>query len=756
MALTQVVPFHADKSLPLRCALALAWFGAALLVRVVMLPVDAGMAYLTFYPAALLAYYLCGVGPGHLVVALSTVTGLWVFSPPFMELAWSQGHLVAALVFAASCAAMGHVILRHVRAAVALGDLASDLRVREQRMESMLESQTEFICRFKADGTIIYVNESFCRKFGTTRAHLVGHVWHPVAWPADVPDIESRLKQMTAAHPIVEIVNRILTPEGVRWGQFINRGVYDELGRLQEIQSVGRDITELEQLKESLKASRDEYLDLYNQAPCGYQSVGADGKILFINDTALSWLGHEREDVVGKMGPPDFFNDEGRAVFLAHFERFKRDGQFSGVEFDLVHRNGTVRRVSVSATAIRDEQGRFVMSRTVLFDISELHAAKQRMSELLREQEAMLNNEVVGMVRLRNRIAVWTNRALARIFGYEHEELTGKPSRIMYLDEATYERVGVVAYDQLRRTGMYRGQVVMRHKDGTPVWVDLSAVMLDAAQNESLWVISDITALKKLEAQQHHGVRIQAESQRLQETTRLHNYFLSCMSHELRTPLNGVIGFAQVMASQLGRSDAATQRAQLNMIEASGQRLLHFIDRILTLVDMEAGRMDFRPVPTDVGQVVRAVMADAADSLEARRMSQCIEVADDLVDVDVDPMYLAVVLTAYVSNAIKFSEAGGRVVVRGAVVDEGHFRIEVEDRGIGIAPSELRQLFLPFHQVHTGLQRSHEGAGLGLYLVRRLVEAQGGSVGVRSTPGQGSVFHLVLPRHAHHGAALPA
>ena len=117
-----------------------------------------------------------------------------------------------------------------------------------------------------------------------------------------------------------------------------------------------------------------------------------------------------------------------------------------------------------------------------------------------------------------------------------------------------------------------------------------------------------------------------------------------------------------------------------------------------------------------------------------------------------DPVRLKQVLYNYLSNALKFTPAAGQVSIRMRAGNEGNFRIEVEDNGPGIAAADLDRLFVEFQQLESGANRSHEGTGLGLALTRRLVEAQGGTVGVFSQPGRGSVFHAVLPRRA----ALPA
>jgi diguanylate cyclase (GGDEF)-like protein len=132
--------------------------------------------------------------------------------------------------------------------------------------------------------------------------------------------------------------------------------------------------------------------------------------------------------------------------------------------------------------------------------------AQRRIAELVQQQELMLNNDLVGMVRLINRVAVWSNKALWQIFGYGEREFDGLPSRVLYFDDASYEGVGTEGYAALNAGGRYRTQIRMRRKDGSPVWIDLSGTLV--SEHESLWMFVDISAMKgkeeRLEQLAHH------------------------------------------------------------------------------------------------------------------------------------------------------------------------------------------------------------------------------------------------------------
>jgi diguanylate cyclase (GGDEF)-like protein/PAS domain S-box-containing protein len=265
-----------------------------------------------------------------------------------------------------------------------------------------------------------------------------------------------------------------------------------------------QDITDRQQLQRSLMAASDEVADLYDHAPCGYFSVDGDGRFLKINALGLSWLGCAREDLIGRLGPADFFSDEGRALFERSFPGFKTDGRIDAQEFDLISRDGTLRRVSMSATAVHDSDGQFVMSRSVLHDVTEMHRIRAELKQMNRQQAAMLDNELVGIFTARQRIVCWKNKALNRLLGYQGDELLGQPTRLMYAADSDHAELGAVAYPLLAAGQHYRAQLQMRRKNGDLVWVDLSGVMLSAEDNESLWMMVDISQIKQYQAQVEH------------------------------------------------------------------------------------------------------------------------------------------------------------------------------------------------------------------------------------------------------------
>ena len=260
-----------------------------------------------------------------------------------------------------------------------------------------------------------------------------------------------------------------------------------------------------------------------------------------------------------------------------------------------------------------------------------------------------------------------------------------------------------------------------------------------------------VTALDR----RHLIVQLKQANEALQEANRHKSVFLANMSHELRTPLNAVIGFSELLTeAPEGQFDERTRRRFVEQILTSGRHLLGLINDILDLSKVEAGQMELRlqivSIAETVGQVVTTVeplVRKKAITLEADTAGAG--------NVLADAGKLKQMLLNLVSNAIKFTDEGGKVTI-GARRTDAHVEISVADTGIGIAEDDQKQIFKEFHQLDHGPGRKHEGTGLGLALTKRFALLHGGDVLVTSRPNAGSVFTLSLPLRAETRPIAPA
>jgi PAS domain S-box-containing protein len=498
--------------------------------------------------------------------------------------------------------------------------------------------------------------------------------------------------------------------------------------------------------EDALAAKNAELADLYMNAPSGYYSLDIDGRFVRINDTALRWLGCTRDEVCGKLGIVDFLDAEGRQYFQARFPRLKRDGRIFDIEYDLIGRSGQRRRVLGSASAVNGPDGKFLMTRTVVHDISELHRTRENLRRLGVEQQAIIDTDLVGIVKLKDRKVVWANKGAERMFGWSLMEIVGQSTRASFTDDAAYEEFGTVAYNALRSGGTHRCQVTMHRKDGSLLTVDNSITAMPGIAGEALCVLQDITELKRAEEIRIRSNAMEAENRQLLEAARVKGVFLSNMSHEFYTPLNAIIGFSHLLGTGAIPAESPRFAKYLGDIGAAGQQLLAQVQSVLAFTDAESSRFELRPQRVELRDVLQNVVDVVQAQARERGVAVTLAMAPVSLEIVIDPMRLSQVVSHTLSNAVRFSHADGHVTLRAWAKGDDEFQVEVEDCGIGIAADAMPRLFLPFRQASEGLARTHQGTGLGLALTRRLVQAQGGTVEVTSTPDVGSVFSFTLPR----------
>lgn len=481
-----------------RYGMGLVLFGVAFGLRLGLLPNEARLVFSTFTPSVVLTLYFCGIGPGIMVTALGAAAAIYFFSPPYYTWGADEGAVGAAAAFALSAALTGWVVYRLRRVSGNLETAISQLSASDRTLKAVVDGQTEMLFRFGRDGRFIFLNEVGKRTFGMTDQVIGRDTWLALVAPDERTMVFKALQDLTPDNPVVMTVTRIPSKNGrARWGEFIHHASFDGAGQIVDVQTVGRDITERHELQQQLLEATHELQDLYDHAPCAYFSIDVDGIFLRVNATFLGWVGCTPEEVLGKLGPRDFFTEEGKADFDRSFPVFLEQGVIGPLEFDLISRDGSWRKVSASATAVKDSDGRYQQSRTVMHDVTEIFTARKRLSLLTHEQAILLDNDLVGMVKLRDRQALWCNRAMERMFGYAPGELNGKFSRVLYLDDASYRELGDAAYPILAVGGTFRTQLRMARKSGRPIWIDMSGGMVSARTGESLWMMLDITSMKE-------------------------------------------------------------------------------------------------------------------------------------------------------------------------------------------------------------------------------------------------------------------
>ncbi len=406
--------------------------------------------------------------------------------------------------------------------------------------------------------------------------------------------------------------------------------------------------------------------------------------------------------------------------------------------------------VSVKETEVRDKQGRWHVLRLrpyrtqdnridgallMLIDVDAL----KRDQETLRRQRELLDQtgESIFMWDLDGTIAYW-NRGAQETYGFTKDEALGRKCSELLATSPPFS----VYRDALQQHGHWTGELTRHGRDGERIVVDSRMVMERDADGPPLVFETDhpITARKRME----EDLRRQAGE--LLTADRNKDEFLAVLAHELRNPLSPLTNALEVVKNPAA-PPAVLERAWQIMTHQV-HNMARLVDDLLDVSRMRQGRIQLRKEMVDVSTVVRQAIEASQQQVDARGQAVALSLTPAPVEVEADPLRLEQVVGNLLNNASKFTARGGHiwVTVEDCSADAGEVVIRVKDDGIGISAPSLLRLFDLFMQVDSSIDRTSGGLGIGLTLVRHLVELHGGSVEAQSAgPGQGSEFSVRMP-----------
>jgi PAS domain S-box-containing protein len=489
----------------------------------------------------------------------------------------------------------------------------------------------------------------------------------------------------------------------------------------------------------TLRDREREFAEFFEHAPMGLRWMAPDGTILRANQAELDLLGHEREAYVGRhMG--EFHVDRG--VIDDILERLARGEALHGYQARMRHRDGSIRHVLIDASG-RWERGRLAHARCVTRDITDRRRADETQGRLAAivdsSYDAIISKDLRGIIQ------TW-NRGAERLFQYSPAEAIGHPITMLIPPERLQEEEAIL--DRIRggeRVEPY--ETVRRRKDGRRIDVSLTvSPVRDPAGGiiGASKIARDITEMKHAEREREHLLaRAKQARAEAEAANRAKDEFLATLSHELRTPLNAILGWTQVLRG--ARHDSGIVERALDTITRNAQQQARLIEDLLDLSSIMGGRLRLRIQAVDLVSVVAAAIETVRPVAHEKEIELHTEFDPLVGAVRGDPARLQQVFWNLLTNAIKFTPQRGRVEVRLARMRSDAV-LTVADSGIGIRPDLVRVIFERFRQADSSTTRTHGGLGLGLAIVRQLVEMHGGTVEATSPgEGQGSTFTVSLP-----------
>jgi PAS domain S-box-containing protein len=509
--------------------------------------------------------------------------------------------------------------------------------------------------------------------------------------------------------------------------------------RTEELQTANKrllvELAERRRAEAALRESSEEIRDLYDRAPCGYHSLDRRGVIVQMNDTELAWLGYAREDVVGKLHFTDLLTPPSARAFEESFPQFRVRGWVRDVELELARKDGSRLPVLLSATAVTDADGNYVMSRSTLYDISlrkKAAEAEHLLSTIVESSEdAILAKDLDGV------ILTW-NQGAARLYGYSAEEAIGRNVGMLIPPEQPDELARLLSsLGRGERLEHYTAERI--RKDGTRLFVSIT---MSPIRDEAGRVIRASSIARDITDRKRAEDAMRAAKEAAEDVARAKSRFLDIAAHELRTPTTVFSAVLQLAQRQL-ESGKAVDTAMLYRLRRNADRLSRLVVELLDVSRLERGTMVPRMKRADVVALVSDCVEDHRALAPGRPLVTTLPGGP--VEVEMDPVRIQQALSSLIDNALRYSPPESPIEI-GVEPSPGRVRVSVRDRGPGISEALRAELFRPLSRGASDLEERSSGLGLGLYLCRGIVELHGGTVGVTSEPGAGSTFWFELPR----------
>jgi two-component system, chemotaxis family, CheB/CheR fusion protein len=501
------------------------------------------------------------------------------------------------------------------------------------------------------------------------------------------------------------------------------------------------DVTDRLEARAALKASELRYRRLFEEARDGILLLDpVSRRIVDANPFITQLLGYTREEFLGKE-LWQFGLIENEQASHAAFRELQNRGHFRYVDLTLRTKDGGAVEAQFVA-ALYFEDGKQTLQCNIR-DISEQKRAEAAQAHLASIVES--SDDAIVSKTLQGIITSW-NKGAERLFGYAAAEIRGLPINTLIPPDRQEEEVQI-----LERLG--RGERIEHYetvrvkKDGTPIDVSLTISPIRDSSGQIIGaskVARDIGDRKRAEMEREESLRRESEARaEAEKANRIKDEFISIVSHELRTPLNAMLGWLQILRS--GNLEEADVAPALEAIERNAKAQNQLVDDLLDTSRILMGKLRFEQNPVDLIEMIEAALEAVRPTAEAKGVELRQELDPTAGSVLGDVDRLKQIVWNLLSNAIKFTDQGGYVETRlereGAAV-----AIIVRDTGEGISPEFLPHIFAPFRQADATTTRRHGGLGIGLAIVRHLVEAHGGQVGASSEgAGQGATIKVVLP-----------
>jgi len=632
-----------------------------------------------------------------------------------------------------------------------------EVRQSEATYRALFENSNDGIFIISPEGVELRANQQGLDLLGYTQEEWHEITFQQVTAPDERQDAENRFAAVLRGERVPIYERTLIRKDGTPIKTELNlSAIRDAEGRIILVQSVVRDISERKKAEEAIRATSELFSKFMMYSPI-YAFVKdvtpTRSLVLFSSENFVDMIGVPGTQMVGKT-MHDLFPKEFAEKITADDWSVVSSGEMISLEEELNGRYYT----SIKFPII---QGERTLLAGYTIDITERKNSEEslRISEDRYRKAISAADAVPYSLDYATNCYTFMGEGIEQLTGYNRQEMTPDLFNSIVLEalfngelagKSTTEVVHLVRSGESTPDGVLQCDFRILTKNGEERWVSDASVQVSTETGQSTGAIGfllDITDRKRAEESLRESRdKLSAANIALEKASRMKDEFLASMSHELRTPLTGILGLSEALQLQMHGGLNEKQLKAVGNIEKSGRHLLDLINDILDLSKIEAGKLDMQIEACSVAEICQSSLSLVKGMAQQKRQNINFGINMASITIQADARRLKQMLVNLLSNAIKFTPENGQIGLNvEAYSEEKHIRFTVWDKGIGIRPEGLDKLFQPFLQLDSSLARQYSGTGLGLSLVQRMAELQGGSVEVQSTFGEGSRFTIILP-----------
>jgi PAS domain S-box-containing protein len=620
----------------------------------------------------------------------------------------------------------------------------------EQLYRRIVETAREGIWVIAPDARTGFVNQSLADLLGCTADEMLGRSALDFVFDEDRQLAARRIGEWMAGDTLPGELRFRRKDGSEAWASVTQSTLLKDDGTLIGVLAMLIDITARKRAEEALRASEAELQLVADRAPVFIAHCDKDRRFKFVNEGYAARLGLRPEALVGK-SVPEVLGKEAYESFRQYVEAVL-SGREVEFEVDVPYESIGRRVMRCSYMPETDRSGRVQGWVAFITDVTE----RRRIERELRESDERFAKAfqasplALTITSLRTGRLMEVNDTFIRLSGYTREEAVGRTTLELGLWAERADREAELA--MVSEQGRVRNiEYRFRMKDGSEVIGLLSAERLEIGGEPcALTVIEDITERKRAESERAELLRREQEARRVAEAaSQMKDEFLATLSHELRTPLNAIIGWSHMLSHK--KIDTSLTAHAIEAINRNARSQSKLIEDLLDVSRIITGKLRLEVKTVDVLSVVDAAVDAVRPAAEIKGIRLEKEYDLDACEVRGDPTRLQQVVWNLLSNSTKFTPRGGEIRVKVLRVDSAA-EITVSDTGQGISADFLPHVFDRFSQADSSRTRSHSGLGLGLSIVRYMVELHGGTVRAYSEgEGRGASFTLTFPLAAATG-----